>query len=105
MIDENELEDSLRVCREIEDFKITDDLAMQNQLSGRDLFQNKTLQEVDKVLNGSWEEKTAEEPAPGREVSPGPDRESGQAEIQLSEPEPAGELAEEIGRASCRERV
>ena len=54
MIDENELEDSLRVCREIEDFKITDDLAMQNQLSGRDLFQNKTLQEVDKVLNGSW---------------------------------------------------
>ena len=57
MIDENELEDSLRVCREIEDFKITDDLAMQNQLSGRDLFQNKTLQEVDKVLNGSWDEK------------------------------------------------
>lgn len=95
VIDENELEDSLRVCREIEDFKITDDLAMQNQLSGRDLFQNKTLQEVDKVLNGSWEEKTAEEPAPGREVSPGPDRESGQAEMQLSEPEPAGELAEE----------
>lgn len=57
MIDENELEDSLRVCREIESFRITDDLAMQNQLNNPDLFHNETLWEVDKVLNESLEEK------------------------------------------------
>ncbi len=95
MIDENELEESLRVCREIEEFKITDDLAMQNQLNGRDLFQNKTLQEVDKILNGSREEELEEEPA--RE--PEPER------IQLPEREPAEEPPQAADEVQPKEPV
>ena len=67
MIDENELEDSLRVCREIEAFRITDDQAMQNKLNNTDLFHNKTLWEVDKVLNEFEEEKQMPEPEPAVE--------------------------------------
>lgn len=95
MIDENELEESLRVCREIEEFKITDDLAMQNQLNGRDLFQNKTLQEVDKILNGSREEELEEEPA--RE--PEPER------IQLPEREQAEEPPQAADEVQPKEPV
>lgn len=64
MIDENELEDSLRVCREIESFRITDDLAMQNNLNNADLFHNETLLEVDKVLNESSEKEQIPESEP-----------------------------------------
>lgn len=68
MIDENELEDSLRVCREIESFRITDDLAMQNHLNNADLFHNETLLEVDKVLNESSEKEQIPESGPEQET-------------------------------------
>lgn len=90
MIDENELEDSLRVCREIESFRITDDLAMQNQLNNPDLFHNETLWEVDKVLNESLEEKQAPE------SEPVPEQGSEQDTTMLEDALPAGgEQAEE----------
>ena len=59
-MDENELEDSLRVCREIEKFKIIEDMEMQGKISHDDLFHNSTLLEVEKILNEGETEKETE---------------------------------------------
>jgi signal peptidase I, bacterial type len=59
-MDENELEDSLRVCKEIEKFKIIEDMEMQGKISHDDLFHNSTLLEVEKILNEGESEKETE---------------------------------------------
>lgn len=59
-MDENELEDSLRVCREIEKFKIIEDMETQGKISHDDLFHNSTLLEVEKILNEGETEKETE---------------------------------------------
>lgn len=67
-MDENELEDSLRVCKEIEKFKIIEDMEMQGRISHDELFNNATLLEVEKILNETAEkEETGEETAEGSE--------------------------------------
>lgn len=83
-MDENELEDSLRVCKEIEKFKIIEDMEMQGRISHDGLFNNATLLEVEKILNETAEkEETGEETAEGSEE---PVREQEEEETIIEEP-------------------
>lgn len=83
-MDENELEDSLRVCKEIEKFKIIEDMEMQGRISHDELFNNATLLEVEKILNETAEkEETGEETAEGSEE---PVREQEEEEAIIEEP-------------------
>lgn len=83
-MDENELEDSLRVCKEIEKFKIIEDMEMQGRISHEELFNNATLLEVEKILNETAEkEESREEIAEGSEE---PVREQEEEEAIIEEP-------------------
>ena len=60
-MDKNELEDSLRVCKEIEDFRVTEDRDIQRRIISEDLFNNETLREVEKILREEAAKEAARE--------------------------------------------
>lgn len=99
-MDENELEDSLRVCREIEKFKIIEDMEMQGKISHDDLFHNSTLLEVEKILNEGETEKETEadtaEPLTEEDEAAGTDAdETENGETEADEAENGEDLASE----------
>lgn len=99
-MDENELEDSLRVCREIEKFKIIEDMEMQGKISHDDLFHNSTLLEVEKILNEGETEKETEadtaEPLTEEDEAAGTDAdETEDGETEADEAEDSEDLASE----------
>ncbi len=104
-MDENELEDSLRVCREIEKFKIIEDMEMQGKISHDDLFHNSTLLEVEKILNEGETEKeteadtaellTEENEAAGTDADETEDDETEDGETEADEAEDSEDLASE----------
>lgn len=74
MADEKEIEESLRICQEIEDFQIKDDLNPEADSSLQIDFKNETFQEIDKILEDTddtsrkteqeTEQKTEQETVP-----------------------------------------
>lgn len=94
-MDENELEDSLRVCKEIEKFKIIEDMEMQGRISHEELFNNATLLEVEKILNETAEKEESREEVTERSEEPVSEQEEeetiieepAEADAPLAQPE------------------
>lgn len=117
MMDENELEESLRICQEIEDFLNNKNAAAKGQIQSGDIFHNETLQEVDRILERMTEQEGGSEPVLVSQTEPEEDAEPERQEApesvllerterpDISEEPVSGEEPEESSVTPEEERV